>query len=326
MGLENLDDYFQPFRRLRLDEKSALVTPYEGAPRHFLYREHSEFGKLYSKVLAVQQPRRECESSDFHYRTARADWRGHVFHHIRGWSACLKQLPSKLLPLNQLGFDVNDLLPFVTRPGLSLFVGPIDAGKSTSMLSTIMHLQIEELLGETIMIEQPVEYIFDLIEISQRRVGPDVSSYEVGVRDAVRESPRTIVIGEIRDRPSAQAAVRAALLGHRVLSTLHGNNVIDGCTKLSALLDTEHNEVIPQALSGVVAQHLMKGVSTPNVLVYEALSIDREARNVLLEGPLSLHQLRNTFYTQGQRTLEQRADELVQRGVIDEREVSLCLK
>ena len=303
------------------------MTSEDGVSQYVTYETVSELREAYAGILKEHCPSRENQSADFHYRGADGiDWRGHIYHHIHGWSVCLKRLPSSISALKDLGFDPADFLSFIQRPGLSLFVGPIDAGKTTAMLATMQHLRGQEQLGETITIEQPVEYIFDSGEISQRRVGPDVVSHAQGVYDAVRESPRTIVIGEIRDRLSAQAAVRAGMLGHRVLTTLHGNDVVNGITKLSALLDTEHNEVIPEALSGVVAQHLLRGIESPHVMIYEALEVDKEARHVLLQGPAVYHQLENVFHSQKRKTLAQCAEELIARGVLTQEEANQCLK
>lgn len=305
-------------RRLKLSPKNALITPFFGKMVVDVgYEQSPVLNALYQEIIKV------CDfktgSADFHQKINDLHWRGHAYFSLDGVSVCLKQLPSKNLSLQQLGFTISDLLPFLKQTGLVLFVGPIDNGKSTSMISAMKYLHKQGDLGETITIEQPVEFIFGEPEISQRRVGIDVGSFEEGIVDAVRESPTTIVIGEIRDRPSAHAAIRAGMLGHRVLSTLHGHDIIDGISNLFALLDKEHDEILPQSLSGVVAQHLFPGTDSNKkpVMVYETLEIDREATSVLQDGAKNLRQLGNCFKQQNRCRLGKAAKELASSGRIN---------
>ena len=323
-GLEwSLED----IRRLKLNPENALITPYLGEMVvDSGYEQCSAFKNMYEEIVKV------CHfssgSADFHQKINNLHWRGHAYFSLEGLSVCLKQLPSENLALEQLGFTISDLLPFLKQTGLVLFVGPIDNGKSTSMISAMKYLYEHGDLGETITIEQPVEYIFEEPEISQRRVNIDVSSFEEGIVDAVRESPTTIVIGEIRDRPSAHAAIRAGMLGHRVLSTLHGHDIIDGISNLFALLDKEHDEMLPHSLSGVVAQHLFSS-TVPNkkpIMVYETLEIDREATSVLMEGVKNLRQLGNCFNKQNRHSLRNAMKELANSDRLNKRDIEKFLE
>ena len=306
------------WKRIRLNEKYALATADNDCQTVIQYSDNQELSQLYSLLLERYQPSVQTKPHDFHYEHAGRQYRAHIYHHMGGWSVCLKRLPAKMKNLMDLGFAPMDIHELIKSPGLTLFVGPIDNGKSTSMASTVLFLYKKGLLGEAVTIEEPVEYIFRLPEITQRRVGDDIASHEEGIYQALRESPQTIVIGEIRDRPTAQAAIHAGMVGHLVLSTLHGNDVVDGISKMFALLDSEHDEVLPQALSGVVAQRLVKNKEGETILLYETLKIDQAARSVLLGGPKKLQELGNIFHDQGRARMQDNAAELVRQGILDQ--------
>jgi len=127
--------------------------------------------------------------------------------------------------MDELGLSAKNLAMLkaaINRPyGLILFTGPTGSGKSTSLYSILKEMDSEAY--NILSLEDPVEYTID--GVSQSQVHPEIGySFDTGLRTTLRQDPDIIMVGEIRDKETAQLAVQAALTGHLVLSTLHTNN------------------------------------------------------------------------------------------------------
>ncbi|MBU0655761.1 MAG: PilT/PilU family type 4a pilus ATPase [Gammaproteobacteria bacterium] len=148
------------------------------------------------------------------------------------------------------------------KEGLLLFVGSTGSGKSTSMASLIQYRN-ERHCGHILTIEDPIEYTFRHGQsiIGQREIGFDTLSYANAMREAMREAPDMIMVGEIRDTETMDAALGFADTGHLVLSTLHATNVIQALERILYLFPSEDKNRILMDLSlnlrGIVAQRLI---------------------------------------------------------------------
>lgn len=182
------------------------------------------------------------------------------------------------------------------------------------MAACIAALADDGLLGKAITIEDPIEVDFDHPRIHQREVGVHVPDFAAGLTSALRQTPRIIVIGELRQPEAAQIAVQAALTGHRVLTTVHAGSVGGAIDRLWSLLDDQHDEMLPGALAGVVAQHMVRfpGGTVP---VWETLEIDAPCRALLAQGSDSIPQLGFHQHRQGRGRLVDCARRLVTQGV-----------
>ena len=111
------------------------------------------------------------------------------------------------------------------KRGLILMVGATGTGKSTT-LASMLEQRNQQMAGHILTIEDPIEFLFTNKKsiVNQREVGRDTQSLQVGLKNALRQAPDCILIGEIRDRETMTAAISYALSGHLVLSTLHANN------------------------------------------------------------------------------------------------------
>ena len=304
-------------QRIMLSNDSAVLSSVGVAPFHFSYSKKTEkYKRLYFQILKKYQPGRGIDCADFPWLFDDSRWRAQIYHHNGGWSVAMKRLPDKIPALVDLGFVQRGVDPFtsVRRAGLFIFAGPTDAGKSTTLAAVAHELQTDGRLGLTCTIEEPIEHIYNSPEIFQRAVGVDVASFADGIREAVRQSVDTIIIGEIRDRAAAQAAVNAGLTGHRVFATLHGDSVINAIGRLYALVDNEHDEILPEALSGVVAQHLLQ-TDGKQILLYESLEATIQVKTHLAtEGASNLRQLGTEMHRQGRPCLREQAEEAVAAG------------
>ena len=165
--------------------------------------------------------------------------------------------------------DIDDLqLPDIlkdlslSKRGIVLFVGATGAGKSTSLASMIGHRN-KNSKGHIICIEDPIEYIHDHIDciVTQREVGLDTESYEIGLKNTLRQAPDCIMIGEVRTREAMEYTLAFAETGHFVLATLHANNANQALDRIMHFFPPERHAQAWMDLSlnlkGIVAQQLI---------------------------------------------------------------------
>jgi len=159
--------------------------------------------------------------------------------------------------LQRLGFDDRMLAAmehFTSLPhGIFLVTGPTGSGKSTTLYSALKRINLPD--KKIITIEDPVEYQMD--GINQIHVNPQIGlTFAAGLRHIVRQDPDVIMVGEIRDRETADIAIRAALTGHLVFSTLHTNDAPSAITRLTDM--GVENYLITSSLVAVLAQRLVR--------------------------------------------------------------------
>jgi general secretion pathway protein E len=163
--------------------------------------------------------------------------------------------------LRRLGFDdmmLARMEHFTSLPhGIFLVTGPTGSGKSTTLYSALKRINIPD--KKIITIEDPVEYQMD--GINQIHVNPQIGlTFAAGLRHIVRQDPDVIMVGEIRDRETADIAIRAALTGHLVFSTLHTNDAPSAVTRLTDM--GIENYLLTSSLVAVLAQRLVRLICT----------------------------------------------------------------
>ena len=159
--------------------------------------------------------------------------------------------------LRRLGFDermLQQMEHFTSLPhGIFLVTGPTGSGKSTTLYSALKRINLPD--KKIITIEDPVEYQMD--GINQIHVNPQIGlTFAAGLRHIVRQDPDVIMVGEIRDRETADIAIRAALTGHLVFSTLHTNDAPSAVTRLADM--GVENYLLTSSLVAVLAQRLVR--------------------------------------------------------------------
>ncbi len=183
----------------------------------------------------------------------------------RGYPAIVLRYISADMPrLESLGLPeiVRDLI--MLRRGLILVVGSTGAGKSTTIAAMINHRN-ETSSDHIVTIEDPIEYLHTNKRsmVNQREVGLDTQSFSRALRGVMRAAPDVILIGEIRDRESMEAAISLAGTGHLVLATLHANNCAETLDRIINLFPREqHTQIfldVSQYLRAILAQRLVMG-------------------------------------------------------------------
>lgn len=189
----------------------------------------------------------------------------------------IRKLPKEPLPLADLGLppSVGNFAD-ATR-GLLLVVGPTGAGKTTTLAAIIRRIN-ETRNAHIYTIEEPIEYVFtwDKAIVSQRLVGVDVASFAEGLHGAMRQRPDVILIGEIRDRETAETALRAAESGHFVMATTHARNASSAISRYLAFFDEDRGSkamALASSLVGVIAQTLPATPSGKPTLAAEVLHV-----------------------------------------------------
>lgn len=243
-------------------------------------------------------------------------------------SMVIRYVRSDILPPEQLGLPevLKDLV--MKKEGLFLFVGSTGAGKSTSMASLIQYRNQRD-AGHILTIEDPIEFTYrhDKSIIGQREVGFDTHSYENAMREAMREAPDVIMVGEIRSPATVEAAMGFADTGHLVISTLHATSAIQALERLIHLLPAEHKSRVLMDLSlnlnAIIAQRLIPSVDGRYALATEVLVNSPFSAEVIRKGNLQeLKDIIEKGGVDGMHTFDQSLAELFKEGKIS-REMAL---
>ncbi|MDE3021184.1 MAG: PilT/PilU family type 4a pilus ATPase [Pseudomonadota bacterium] len=199
------------------------------------------------------------------------------FSGTRQPSMVLRRLNETIPKLTDLG--IPKVIEDLTRrsKGLVIVTGQTGSGKSTTLASMIEHINAT-LSGKIVTVEDPIEYVFhsNRCLITQREVGQDTPHFPVAVRAAMRQDPDVIMIGELRDKETVEAALSAAETGHLVLTTLHTTNAQQSIERISGFYDgTEKNwvlNILSSVLLGIISQVLIKNTQGGMTLCYEILT------------------------------------------------------
>ncbi len=179
------------------------------------------------------------------------------------------------------------------KRGLILVVGPTGSGKSTTLAAMIDHRNAN-LPGHILTVEDPIEYLFRHKKslVNQRDVGIDTLSWGEALKSAMRQAPDCILIGEIRDLETMQAAIAYALTGHLVLASLHANNTYHALNRIVNFYPLESRGLLfsdlSVALRAIVAQRLVRHVKGQRIPAVEILVNSRLIAEMIEKGNLSM--------------------------------------
>jgi twitching motility protein PilT len=255
--------------------------------------------------------------------------RVNAFFDSDGVALAIRALDTRIPEIEQIGFP-NRVWEDLTRltHGLVLLTGATGAGKSTTIASIIQRIA-QTRACRIITLEDPVEYRLhgDKAIISQRAIGRDVPSFEMGMRDAMREDPDIIFVGEMTDQESATWTLTAAETGHLVFSAIHTRDAIGTVTRILDMYPASRKEEIIHQLSlglrYVITQKLLpKALTRGRVVAMEILHNNYAVSNMIRQ--FKLEQVYSILQTQTMDTPEQRMCSLerslallVRKGEID---------
>ena len=237
-----------------------------------------------------QQQLQERGGTDFGFAFGdKARFRVSVFKQRGMIGMVLRRIPNEFLTFEQLGLPpvVKEL---IQRPrGLFLVTGPTGSGKTTSLASMINWMN-NNLDHHIITMEDPIEYYHDHNKstINQREIGVDCASFPEALRGALRQDPDVILVGEMRDLETIEAAITAAETGHVVFGTLHTTGAQGTVDRIIDVFPTNQQEQIRTQLAngiiGILSQGLLPRKPKGLVAAYEMLVVTSAISNLIREG------------------------------------------
>lgn len=263
----------------------------------------------------------ECDLSFYHgaqrYRANFSKQKGTQSFSFR----IVPQQRQKLADLN-LPSSLGDL---VKEPrGVVLVTGPTGQGKSTTVRALLQEIN-ETSAMRIITIEDPIEYVFEdyQSQFEQREVGIDTDSFANGIRNAMRQDPNVIFIGELRDQASIYAAMQAAETGHMVLTTLHADSVAQAIGRIREFYpSTEQGNIsnlLARNLHSIVNQRLIPSVDGRRVPCVELMKRDRGVQEAIQKNDLHLLVgIVEAAVGQGMHSFDQYLIELLAAGLVSE--------
>ena len=251
-------------------------------------------------------------------------FRANVYMQRGAVAGAFRTIPFKILTFEELGLPqvVADL---AQRPaGLVLVTGPTGSGKSTTLAAMIDKINTEQRL-HILTVEDPIEYLHPhkLSIVNQREVGTDTEGFKVALKYVLRQDPDVVLVGEMRDLETIEAALTISETGHLVFATLHTNSAVSTVNRIIDAFPPHQQDQVRAKLSfvlqGVVSQQLVPRAGVPGrAMAMEVMIPNAAIRNLIREG--KVHQI----YTQmqmgqdkhGMQTLNQSLFSLYQRRMI----------
>ncbi|APW38338.1 type IV pili twitching motility protein PilT [Rhodoferax koreense] len=212
------------------------------------------------------------------------------------------------------------------KRGLVLVVGATGAGKTTTLAAMIDHRNANA-SGHILTIEEPVEYLFRNKKsvVNQREVGTDTDSLQVALKNALRQAPDVILIGEIRDRETMTAAIQYAQTGHLCLATLHANNSYQALNRILNFYPVETRATmlgdLASSLKAIVSQRLLRTPAGERVPAVEILLNTILVTDLIEKGDFgAVKEAMEKSIADGSQTFEGDIARLIKEGIIDRKE------
>jgi twitching motility protein PilT len=251
-------------------------------------------------------------------------FRINVFRQLYGTSAAVRHVRSAIESLDQLNLPAELTWLSGQEAGLVLFTGPTGSGKSTTMAAIIEQMNLNRQL-HILTLEAPIEFLFTNAKclIQQREVGVHTPDFPTGLRDALRENPDVIMVGELRDLETVAMSVNAGETGHLILATMHANTTVNAVSRLIDVFPDNQKAgaraMISDVLKAVVNLRLLRHKSGRGLVPAVEFLKNNNAVSALIREN-KLHQVRQVITTasaEGMWPFERHLVELQLRGEVD---------
>jgi len=266
-------------------------------------------------------------SCDTSYQLAgRARFRVNIFSQRGNTSIVLRKLETKIPTLEELKLPEAFKKMPGEKNGLILVTGATGSGKTTSLAALLYEINATKSV-HVVTLEDPVEYVHPnrKATFNQRELGLDYDSFANGLRAALRQAPKIILVGEIRDRETAELAMRASETGHLVLSTLHTVNAGQAIGRLVGMFDQEEEKQIRQRLAEtvrwIVGQRLVPKIGGGRWAVHDILANTIRSNEVILQGESegkTFYEIQEVGEIQGMMTFDQSLLQSYEAGLVTE--------
>jgi twitching motility protein PilT len=274
-----------------------------------------------------------CDSA--YALSEKARFRVNVFSQRGNYSAVCRQLTTVIPTLEKLKLpDIFKELP-KEKTGLILVTGATGSGKSTTLAAVLNEINTAK-AAHIVTLEDPVEFVHPhkKATFNQRELGIDFDTYPNGLRAALRQAPKVILVGEIRDQETVKIALSAAETGHLVLSTLHTVNAGETVNRILGMFEPEEQEQIrirlADSLRWIVSQRLAPKIGGGRYALLEIMGHNMRTEETVRLGESegkTFYEIIEASYTFGWRTFDQACIEAYEKGVITEETALLyCTK
>jgi len=242
------------------------------------------------------------------------------------FAAVIRFITLDIPPLASLSVPMILSELIMEKRGLLLMVGATGAGKSTTLASMI-DCRNEKASGHILTIEDPIEFLFKNKRsvVNQREVGSDTASTPLALKNALRQAPDVILIGEIRDRETMSAAIAYAQSGHLCLATLHGNNSYHALNRILSFYPVEVRQTmlgdLAAATKAIISQRLLRTVTGGRAPAIEIMLNSKLVSEMIEKGDFSgVKEAMEKSMADGSQTFEQDIARLILDGVVDRKE------
>ena len=282
--------------------------------------------EIATSIMTEKQKIKFAESLEMNlalYYPELGRFRVNIFRQKNCTAIVIRQIKMDISTLDELGLPpILKDISMATR-GLVLVVGRTGTGKSTT-LAAMIDYRNENDTGHIISIEDPIEFVHrhKKMIVSQREVGLDTLSFSNSLRNAMRAAPDVILVGEIRDTETMEAAITFAETGHLVLATLHSNNANQAMERVLNFFPHERHEQILLQLSlnlkGIISQRLIPAINGMRVAATEILLDTPRIKDLIYKSEIDLLKVAMAQGTvEGMHTFDQSLFNLYKEGRID---------
>ncbi|MGA2031096.1 MAG: type IV pilus twitching motility protein PilT [Thermoguttaceae bacterium] len=276
----------------------------------------------------AQQELQQVGGADFGFAFGElARFRVSIFKQKGYVGMVLRQIPAKLMTFEDLGTP-KVLTDLIMRPrGLILVTGPTGSGKTTTLAAAIDYLNIN-VDHHIITIEDPIEFYHSHKKstVNQREIGVDVPTFAEAIRRSLRQDPDVILVGEMRDLETIEAAITAAETGHIVFATLHTTGAQGTVNRIIDVFPTSQQEQIRTQLStsviGIISQVIMPRIGGGRIAAYEMLVVTPGIANLIREN--KTYRITSSIQTGqklGMQLLDDHMFKLWKDGLVDKKEI-----
>jgi len=238
----------------------------------------------------------------------------------------VRYIPGSIPPLDSLGLPPALKEIIMEKRGLLLMVGATGSGKSTS-LAAMLDYRNDQKSGHILTLEDPIEFVFQNRKsiVNQREVGTDTLDFKVALKNALRQAPDCILIGEIRDKDTMSSAIAYAQSGHLCLATLHANNSYHAMNRIISFYPLENRpallEDLASTLKCVVSQRLVRNKQGLRSAAVEIMLNTRHLQELIGKGEIEqMKEAMEKSLAPGSQTFEQALFKMIKDGVITQEE------
>lgn len=232
----------------------------------------------------------ETGSVDLSYTLpGKARFRVNIFSQSGNYSIVLRRLETTIPSISELGLPKAFMEIPRTLNGIVFITGATGTGKTTSLAAVLSEINATR-SEHVITLEDPIEYIHPhkMSTFNQRELGSDFESFASGLRAALRQAPKVILVGEMRDKETVEIGLRAAETGHLVLTTLHTNNAGQTINRILGMFDPEEERQLRIRLADsvrwIICQRLLPKIGGGRVAAFEILGTSLRVKDIVLNG------------------------------------------